>query len=115
MALLMQVYIACRIEAEQNPERRISQHKCLIENVSAKTMVVKLNYDEWNLQAPPSTSIDGVLIRCYFNKTDKESNYIVAYGTSKHQSKRAIMQFLNRYPLVESGQVEQTTSQLQHV
>ena len=114
MALLMQVYIACRIEAEQNPLRRISQHKCLTENVSAKTMVVKLNYDEWNHNAPPSTSIDGVLIRCYFNKTDRDSNYIIAYGTSKCQSKRAIMRFLQRYPLVEPGQVEQPTSQFQY-
>jgi hypothetical protein len=106
MALLMQVYIACRIEGQEDNQRRINQHKCLTENVSAKTMVVRLNYDEWNHNAPPSTSIDGVLVRCYFNRVDRDSNYIIAYGTKKCLSKRAIMQFLERYPLVEPDQVQ---------
>lgn len=104
MALLMQVYSACRIEMDSNPQRRISQHECLIRNVSKTTMVVRLHYSEWNPNAIPSTSVDGILIRCYFNPQDKGSNYIVAYGNSKALSKRAIMQFLERYPLQETDE-----------
>lgn len=102
MALLMQVYSACRIEMLDNPERRINQHECLIRNVSKSTMVVRLHYSEWNPNAIPSTSVDGVLVRCYFNPKDKDSNYIVAYGDCKAQSKRAILQFLERYPLQDT-------------
>ena len=109
----MQVYTACRIEMMDNPIRGIEQHPCLIRNVAKTTMVVKLHYSEWNTNAIPSTSVDGILVRCYFNPKDKDSNYIIAYGDTKAQSKRALLQFLHRYPLQDKEQSVQSTPNFQ--
>lgn len=99
MARLMTIFEACRQECAENPIRYIDQHRCLTYHVTKTTMVVRLNYSEWNSLAPPSTSMCGTLIRCYFNPSEPRSNYIVAYGSTKAESKRAIRNFLERYPL----------------
>jgi len=104
---MMPAFYACRIEGQHNPVKRIDQHKCLVQNTTKTTLVVRLHYSEWNRDAPSETSVNGVLVRCYFNPKEPNSNYIVAYGYTKVASKRAIMQFLEQYPLVEPGQVNQ--------
>lgn len=105
----MQVYTACRIEMNEDVQRRIEQHSCLVQSITKTTMVIRLHYSEWNPNCPPSTSIDGILVRCYFNKKFPNSNYIVAYGPTKAQSKRALLHFLNRHPL-SSIETHSTTS-----
>lgn len=99
MAALMQAYYACRLEGQHNPARWVDQHRCLVQGITKTTMVVRLDYSEWNRDAPSSTSINGVLVRCYFNPREPHSNYIIAYGSTKSASKRAIFCFLERYPL----------------
>jgi len=111
MAAMMQAYYACRLEGQYNPARRIEQHRCLVQGITKTTMLVRLHYSEWNRDAPPSTSINGILVRCYFNPREPHSNYIIAYGYSKASSKRAILCFLERYPLCtfEPSTIQQVT------
>ena len=112
MASMMQAYYAIRREYSNNPDKRIDPSPCLIRNTNAQTMVVQLHYVEWNSQCPPSTSIDGVLIRCYFNRSEPMHNYIVAYGSTKSQNKRSLLQFLERFPLCtfEPSTIQQPTT-----
>lgn len=99
MASMMQAYYAIRMEYSDNPDKRIDPSPCLVRNTNAQTMVIRLDYGEWNTLAPPTTSIDGVLIRCFFNKSEPSNNYIIAYGSTKSQNKRVLLRFIERFPL----------------
>ena len=116
MAMMMQVYTALRLEAKRNPKHRVDPHRCLVQYVGAKTIVVRLHYSQWNPQTPPSTSINGVLVRCYFNYKQPHSNYIIAYSeTSKAINKRTLLEFLEQYPLRDFQDDQPTTvTQFQH-
>lgn len=114
MARLMSVFEACRQECQEDETRYIDQHRCLTYHVTKTTMVIRLNYAEWNTLMPPSTSMNGVLIRCFFNKHQQASNYIVAYGSTKAESKRALLNFIERYPLCtfEPSTIQQPTTKV---
>ena len=111
MPSLMTVFEACRQECQEDETRYIDQHRCLTYHVDKYTMVLRLHYSEWNTLMPKSTSMNGVLVRCYFNKRQPKSNYIVAYGSTKASSKRAILDFIQRYPLCifEPSTIQQPT------
>ena len=99
MANIMPIYTARALECFKNPAKRIEMDQCLILKITPRCLCVKLNHEEWNHMMPPSTVVSGVLVRCFF-----KSNYIIAYGTSFHTSKKALNEFLERYPLSEVKQ-----------
>jgi hypothetical protein len=97
MATIMPVYTARAIETSKYPHKRIDMDQCLIQNIQSRMLCIRLDsYYEWNHMMPPSTVVSGVLVRCFF-----KSNYIIAYGTSFHASKKALVEFLERYPLTQ--------------
>lgn len=97
MANMMPVYTARALECIKNPAKRIDMDQCLIHNITPRSLCIKLDsYSEWNHMMPPSTVISGILVRCFF-----KSNYIIAYGSTFSSSKKALIEFLERYPLSE--------------